>query len=70
MDHLQVHSFPQPSYRTGINVLSGYRVPLEMNHVGMWSRSDMCPHSRRHGMGERLSSPIHIAPAVTAKRLV
>lgn len=42
---------PQFPYRTGINVLSGCRVPLEMNHVGTWSGSDMFPHSRRHGMG-------------------
>lgn len=52
MDHLQVQSFPQSSYRTAINVLSGCRLPLEMNNAGTQNRSDMCPHSRRHRMGD------------------
>lgn len=38
MDDRQVNT--HFSYRTGINVPSGCRVPLEMNHVGTW-RSDV-----------------------------
>lgn len=47
MDDRQVNT--HFSYRTGINVPSGCRVPLEMNHVGTW-RSDV-PTQQGSGRG-------------------
>lgn len=58
MDDHQVNT--HFSYRTGINVPSGCRVPLEMNHVGTW-RSDVPTHQGKQD--QERGSPT--TPAVT-----
>lgn len=59
MDDHQVNT--HFSYRTGINVPSGCRVPLEMNHVGTW-RSDVPTQQWKQDRGAGDAPQLQLSP--------